>query len=170
MPGFAPVLAYCTSLGVTTILLTAMPSPKYMPGFLPDLRGNSLAAACTAALPWQHSTGAKQRLAGNRQGPQQHQQHQHQQQQQRQGDLAQAAEQQGSKVGCSIDASSVESALTPAQLAGATTRGSSTTGSSVPCRCPLHSSARFWHSLESYHVDGAGYIEPWLFLRPSGPL
>lgn len=58
--GFAPVLAYCTSLGVTTILLTTLHSPKHLPGLLPDLRSNSLAAACKAVLPWQQSAGKPQ--------------------------------------------------------------------------------------------------------------
>lgn len=51
--GFAPVLAYCTSLGVTSIVVTPLPSPRYLPGLLPDAGEHSLAAACTAAVPWQ---------------------------------------------------------------------------------------------------------------------
>lgn len=51
--GFAPVLAYCTSVGMVTILVTSLPSPKYMPAALPDPRRHHLAAACTAAVPLQ---------------------------------------------------------------------------------------------------------------------
>jgi hypothetical protein len=51
--GFASVLAYCTSVGVTSIVVTPLPSPRYLPGLLPDAREHSLAAACTAAVPWQ---------------------------------------------------------------------------------------------------------------------
>lgn len=51
--GFAPVLAYCTSVGMATILVTSLPSPKYMPAALPDPRRHQLAAICTAAVPLQ---------------------------------------------------------------------------------------------------------------------
>jgi hypothetical protein len=54
--GFAPVIAYCTSVGMVTILLTSLPSPKYMPAALPDPRRHQLAAACTAAVPLQRSS------------------------------------------------------------------------------------------------------------------
>lgn len=36
------------------MLVTTLPSPKYLPGLLPDLRKHTLAAACTATLPWSH--------------------------------------------------------------------------------------------------------------------
>jgi hypothetical protein len=49
------VLAYSTSLGVATVLLTTLPSPKYRPGLLPDPSTHALAAGCTAAVPWQQS-------------------------------------------------------------------------------------------------------------------
>lgn len=56
--GFAPILAYCSSLGVVIIAVTSLPAPKYMPGLLPDPRSNSLAAACTAAVPWQRPSSS----------------------------------------------------------------------------------------------------------------
>lgn len=53
LPGFAPVLRYCTSRGVATLVITPLPSPRYLPELLPDARKHSLAAACSAAVPWQ---------------------------------------------------------------------------------------------------------------------
>jgi hypothetical protein len=71
---FAPILAYCTSLGVVTVLVTSLRSPKYMPGLLPDPRGDSLAAACTAAVPWQRPSSSSNNRAMQPAGAQQQQQ------------------------------------------------------------------------------------------------
>lgn len=50
--GFARVLAYLTSLGVYTLVAAPFKSSRYLPGQLPDLRADPLAAACHAALQW----------------------------------------------------------------------------------------------------------------------
>lgn len=142
------MLAYCTSLGVTTVLVTALPSPRYMPGLLPDLTTHRMASACTATLPWQHNK--KLAAATNNSFSTQN--------------LVASAASTGKPQQQKdfVNATGNRQPNTPARSDGGA--GPVNNGDKGN-RIPLASTARNWHKLSS-RGSQFEYIEPWLYLNP----
>ncbi|KAF6257902.1 hypothetical protein COO60DRAFT_1175858 [Scenedesmus sp. NREL 46B-D3] len=64
---FAPVLSYAAGQGAVTINMSAVTSPKRLPGLLPDLKQQPLPEACHAVLAWQPAAGSAARKRNKQQ-------------------------------------------------------------------------------------------------------
>eukprot|EP00775_Hariotina_reticulata_P005072 gene5072-5313_t len=56
--GFATLLQYASGAGLAAIAVMSVPSPKYLPGLLPDLRRHSSAQHCRVVLSWRPQPAA----------------------------------------------------------------------------------------------------------------